>query len=53
MTILTVVQDAMLECGLDAPSSAVANTDTTVKQMVALSQRAGSELANQVDWRTD
>lgn len=51
MTILSTVQDAMLLCGLERPSFAVANTDQTVREFVLQAQFEGDELARTVDWR--
>ena len=51
MTLLTSVQDAMVLCGLDSPTSAYGSADQTVAQFVALAQVEGDELSRFHDWR--
>lgn len=50
MSLLTIVQNAMLEVGLTAPSSVISNSDTLVKQFLAHATREGKEVRNKVDW---
>lgn len=51
MSLLTSIQDAMVICGLESPSSAYASGDPTVAQFVALAQVEGDELSRFHDWR--
>lgn len=51
MSLLTVVTDAMEQCGFDAPSIAYASTDATVKMFVRLSKTEGDALSRRGDWR--
>lgn len=51
MTLLSIVQDACNEIGLPAPSTVIGNTDKTVKQMLALSNRSGKMLAQRFEWQ--
>ncbi|HWU63572.1 MAG TPA: hypothetical protein VN112_16255 [Ensifer sp.] len=52
MTLLTILQNVCAELSLDEPSSVVANSDGTVKQLLRLAQREGDELARCYDWST-
>lgn len=45
MTLLTIVQDVCNEIGLAAPNTIIGNTDLTAKQMLAISNRSGKQLA--------
>lgn len=45
MTLLTIIQDACDEIGLARPTIAFSNTDPTIRQLVALSNRSGKQLA--------
>lgn len=49
-TVLKVVQQAMVEMGLTKPLSVVSNSDTTVQQVLALLNRAGSEMVMGYPW---
>ena len=51
MTLLTIVQDACNEIGIAAPNSVYGSTDRTAKQMLALSNRSGKQLANRFAWQ--
>lgn len=51
MSILTIVQRAMVACGLDQPSSALANTDQTVQQFITHSLMEGESLLRDFDWK--
>lgn len=51
MSLLQMVQDAAVLVGLDEPSSVMANTDVTFKQMRVLAQQEGDELSRAYDWR--
>lgn len=45
MTLLTIFQDACDELKLDRPTTVVSNTDQNVRQLLALSNRSGKQLA--------
>lgn len=45
MTLLTIVQEATEELGIQVPDTVVGNTDAQVVQLLALTNRAGRELA--------
>lgn len=45
MTLLTIIQDACNEAGFPAPTAVIGNSDLTAKQMLALSNRSGKQLA--------
>lgn len=45
MTLLSIVQDACNEIGVAAPISVISSTDSTARQMLALSNRSGKMLA--------
>lgn len=49
-TVLWAIQQAMLEMGLPKPNEAVASLDATVQQMVALLNRAGSDMVIGYPW---
>lgn len=49
-TVLWIVQQAMIEMGLNKPSEALASQDVTVQQMVALLNRAGNEMVLGYPW---
>lgn len=49
-TVLWVVQQAMIEMGLTKPPQVVTSTDTTVQQMLALLNRAGSDMVLGYPW---
>lgn len=51
MSLLTIIQDTCSEIGIDAPSSVIGNTDRTAKQMLALSNRSGKQLAQRFAWQ--
>lgn len=51
MSFLTVIQDAMVQCGFDSPSLAYASTDPTVGIFKTLSQVEGDALSRRFDWR--
>lgn len=51
MTLLSIVQDVCNECGLPEPSSVISNTDGTVRQLLALSNRSGKMLAQRFPWQ--
>jgi hypothetical protein len=46
MTLLTIVQDACDELGINQPSTVIGNADAQVKQLLALSNRGGKVTAN-------
>jgi len=50
MSLLTVIQNASKELGLTTPSTAYANTDPIVVQMVALANRAGKQVRDLYYW---
>ena len=51
MSLLTLVQRAMILCGQEAPSAVMTNTDQTVVEFRTLSLVEGEELA-EFDWRS-
>lgn len=51
MSILTVVQDAMVLCGLPQPAGVVSNTDPTVLKFLAFAQMEVETTANEYNWR--
>lgn len=50
MSLLTVVQNAMVLTGLPSPSSVFSNTNDTVNQFKALLYKEGRELIREYDW---
>lgn len=50
MSLLTIIQNAMTEVGLNPPTSVIDNTDTLVQQFLAHANREGKEIRNKVDW---
>lgn len=50
MSILTIIQGAADLIGLPRPSS-IGSSDTTTRQLLALAQEEGEELARRHDWR--
>jgi len=50
-TVLWIVQQTMVEMGLNKPPEAVSSQDTTVQQMVALLNRAGNDLVIGYPWQ--
>lgn len=50
MTLLTAVQDAMVQVGLSSPSQVYNSTDDTVKHFMRLAQVEGDYLAREYDW---
>ena len=50
MSLLTVVQNAMVLTGLPSPSSVFSSTNDTVVQMKALLYKEGRELIREYDW---
>lgn len=51
MTLLTIVQDAMVGVGLSKPSYAVASTDPNVVEMISLVNRTGKHLMRRYPWQ--
>lgn len=51
MTILQIVQDVCVECGIAPPSLAVASPDTTIQQMVLFAMRSGNDLQRRWTWK--
>lgn len=49
-TVLWVVQQSMIEMGLAKPNEVVSNPDLTVQQMLALLNRAGSDMVQGYPW---
>jgi hypothetical protein len=49
-TILQAVQEACKRCGLPSPSTAVANTDSNIVEMVAFFNNAGKDLRSGTEW---
>jgi hypothetical protein len=50
LTLLTILQDVCDEIGLPRPSTVISNTDGTVRQLLALSNRSGKMLAQRGTW---
>ncbi len=51
MTLLTIVQNACDEVGFPRPSSVIGNTETTVRQMLTLTNKVGKSLMRKYDWQ--
>lgn len=50
MSLLTIVQDAMVEVGLSRPAYAIASTDPGVVAMIALVNQTGKQLMRRYEW---
>lgn len=50
MTLLTIVQEALEEIGVEAPVTIVGNVNPTAKQALALANRALKETAKRTKW---
>lgn len=51
MSLLSLVQDAMVLCGFREPETVYSNTNDVVKHFLRLSQIEGDALARRADWR--
>lgn len=51
MTILQIIQDVCVECGIAPPSVAVSSPDTTIQQMVLFAMRSGNDLQRRWTWK--
>lgn len=51
MSLLTIVQQAMVLCNLPQPTSAFGNPDATVQQFVAFAQDIGDEVVDRFFWK--
>jgi len=51
MSLLSLVQDAMVLCGFESPSAVYSSSDPTVSQFKTLSQVEGDILSRRYDWR--
>lgn len=51
MSLLTICQNAAKRLGVPVPSAVVGSSDTTVLQMLGLTQQEGQELANRHPWQ--
>jgi hypothetical protein len=51
MTLLSIIQNAADRVGLVRPTSGIGSSDTTTRQLVALSQQEGEELARRYPWQ--
>lgn len=51
MTLLTMIQDCCKEVGVPAPTVAFTSQDTTIQQMIAISNSAGMHLAQLGPWQ--
>ena len=51
MTLLTIVQDVADEIGLPRPSAVLSSTDQTTRQLLALANREGRQLAQRYKWQ--
>lgn len=52
MTLLSIVQNASIECNQPSPTTVINNTDITVKQMLSLTNAIGDELQKDYAWQT-
>ena len=52
LTLLQIVQSATKRIGLQTPSSAIASTDPTILQLVALCEEEGQEQATSMQWES-
>jgi hypothetical protein len=50
MSLLTIMQEAMVLAGLDPPDTVIANTDPTVRQFKVLSKIVAEELVRDYEW---
>ena len=50
MSLLTIIQNVMLEIGLPRPTTAFTSEDKSVRQIIALANREGNELYSYNDW---
>lgn len=51
MSLLQIIQDAAVLCGIEQPTSAIGSTELAEQQLVALAQIEGNELVRDHDWR--
>lgn len=51
MTLLSILQDVCNETGIASPSTVINNTDPTIRQLLALSNRSGKQLTNRFPWQ--
>jgi hypothetical protein len=51
MSLLSIVQDSMVQCGFSSPSTVYSNTDDLVTLFVRLSMAEGDSLSRAYDWR--
>lgn len=51
MSLVTLIQDATDTLGIVRPSSVMGSSDTQVRQLLALAQREGKELARRHNWQ--
>lgn len=51
MSLLSIVQQASVELGLDSPSAAIGSGNVTYEQLAVLANTEGEELARAHDWR--
>ena len=49
-TLLSLMQDVVDELGLPQPAAIVTSTDTTVRRLLAMSNREGRDLVREHDW---
>lgn len=52
MSLLSIVQNAMLANGLEPPSAVYSNSDQTVKEYMRLAQVEGDTLSREADWNS-
>lgn len=50
MTILSMIQDVAVEVNIESPSTVIGNTSSQVKQLLALANREGRDLASRYLW---
>lgn len=51
MTLLSIIQDATDEIGLDRPSTVVANPASEIVDLLRYARRVGSDLVTRADWQ--
>lgn len=51
MSLLTIVQDAAIEIGIDVPSTVIGNTTTEVRELLRFARKEGRELMRRHYWQ--
>ncbi len=50
MSLLTIIQDAAEDLGINSPTSVIGNTNEQIKQLLAIANREGRDLASRYLW---